>query len=99
MAKQKTLTEVGVRDCIKEPTLFKVVIHNDDFTTMDFVVMILSVVFFKGQEDSESLMMKIHRTGRAVVGAYPYDIAVSKKNKAIELARQASFPLRVTVEE
>ena len=99
MAQQETSTGVGVRSCVKEPKLFKVVMYNDDFTTMDFVVMILSIVFFKLPEEAERIMMKIHKTGSAVAGTYPYDIAVSKKNKAMELARKANYPLRITVEE
>lgn len=82
----------------KEPRRYKVFFHNDDFTTMDFVVKVLMVVFFKTQAEAESLMMLIHRSGKAVAGVYTYDIAVSKTNKAIEMARQENFPLRVTYE-
>jgi ATP-dependent Clp protease adaptor protein ClpS len=81
---------------VKEPRRFKVIIFNDDFTTMDFVVKILHEVFFKQQAEAEQLMMKVHQTGQAVVGIYTYDIAKSKVMKATEMARSNNFPLRLT---
>ena len=81
-----------------EPQMFSVIIHNDDFTTMDFVVMILRVVFFKREKESEALMLKVHREGQAVVGHYPLDIAESKVKKAVGMARALGFPLVLTIE-
>ncbi|MBQ9645643.1 MAG: ATP-dependent Clp protease adaptor ClpS [Prevotella sp.] len=83
---------------INEPRRYKVLFHNDDFTTMDFVVKVLTEVFFKSGEEAEALMLQIHHSGKAVVGIYTYDIAVSKTGKATQMARTAGFPLRVTYE-
>ena len=73
-------------------------IYNDDFTTMEFVVKVLRVVFFKSQADAEALMLQVHHSDKAVVGIYSYDIAVSKVNKATQMARDEGFPLRLTYE-
>ena len=73
-------------------------IYNDDFTTMEFVVMILKVVFFKSDTEAETLMLQVHHSDKAVVGIYSYDIAVSKVNKATQMARNAGFPLKLTYE-
>ena len=83
---------------LKEPKRYKVTIYNDDFTTMEFVVMILKVVFFKSEAEAETLMLQVHHSDKAVVGIYSYDIAVSKVNKATQMAREAGFPLRLTYE-
>ena len=81
-----------------EPRRYKVTIYNDDFTTMEFVVMILIQVFFKSQAEAETLMLQVHHSDKAVVGIYSYDVAVSKVRKATNMAREAGFPLRLTVE-
>ena len=71
--------------------------HNDDFTTMDFVTMILMHVFYKSEEEALKLMLKVHHEGKASVGIYSYDIASSKAALAMSLARQNGFPLRISV--
>ena len=86
------------RNLLKEPRRYKVIIHNDDFTTMDFVVEVLKTVFYLSNEMAEELMLQVHHANKAVVGIYTYDIAVSKANKAINMAREKGFPLRLTVE-
>ena len=73
-------------------------IFNDDFTTMEFVVTILVQVFFKSQAEAEALMLQVHHSDKAVVGIYSYDVATSKARKATKMAREAGFPLRLTVE-
>ena len=83
---------------IDEPRRYKVIIYNDDFTTMDFVVMILRQVFLKSEEEANALMLRVHHSDKAVVGIYTYDIAMSKVRKATEMAREEGFPLRLTVE-
>ena len=83
---------------LKEPRRYKVIIHNDDFTTMEFVVEVLKTVFYLSNEKAEELMLQVHHANKAVVGIYTYDIAVSKTNKAINMAREKGFPLRLTVE-
>lgn len=81
----------------KEPRRYKVIIHNDDFTTMDFVVKVLRDIFFMNEQDAETLMMQVHNKGQAVVGIYSYDIAQTKSQKAIKMARENGFPLRLSV--
>lgn len=81
---------------ISEPRRFKVIIYNDDFTTMDFVVRVLREVFFKQPAEAEQLMMTVHKSGQAIVGIYTYDIAKSKVCKAVNMARAENFPLRLT---
>ena len=81
----------------KEPRRYKVIIHNDDFTTMDFVVKVLRDIFFMNEQDAETLMMQVHNTGQAVVGIYSYDIAQPKSQKAIKMVRENGFPLRLSV--
>lgn len=73
-------------------------IYNDDFTTMEFVVKILVQVFLKSEAEAEALMLQVHHSDKAVVGIYSYDVATSKVRKATGMAREAGFPLRLTVE-
>ena len=80
----------------KKPSAYEVLFHNDDETTMDFVVMLLVTVFAKQQDQAIDLMLKVHNEGRAVVGVYSYDIARSKAEKATKMARDAGFPLQIT---
>ena len=95
----KQQTSIKERENIKinEPRRYKVVIHNDDFTTMDFVVKILVTIFYKSTLEAEALMMLVHKTQSAVVGIYSYDIAKSKTSKAMTMARNEGFPLRLTI--
>ena len=64
---------------------------------MDFVVKVLTTVFFKSETEAETLMMSVHKSGSAVVGIYSYDIALSKVRKATDMAREEGFPLKLTV--
>ncbi len=98
MAKEQSQLKERQRTIIKEPRRYKVVIYNDDFTTMEFVVLILKQVFFKSEEDANALMLQVHHSDKAVVGIYTYDIAMSKTRKATNMAREQGFPLRLTVE-
>jgi len=98
MAKEQSAIKERQRTDLREPKRYKVTIFNDDFTTMDFVVMILKTVFFKSDADAEALMLQVHHSDKAIVGIYTYDIAVSKVNKATKMARDAGFPLRLTYE-
>lgn len=84
---------------MKEPSMYNVIMHNDDVTTMDFVVMVLKRVFRKDEADAEEIMMKVHTEGAAVVGTYFRDIAVSKAQYAMALAKINGYPLKLTVEE
>ena len=87
------------RERIKIPRQYQVLIYNDDFTPMDFVVEILIDIFHKGIPEAERLMLTVHESGRAVIGAYPYDIAVTKVQTALGLAKEQGYPFRMTLEE
>ncbi|MDE3155982.1 MAG: ATP-dependent Clp protease adapter ClpS [Acidobacteriota bacterium] len=82
----------------KEPALYKVVLHNDDYTTMEFVIRILEDVFLKQPAEAYRIMMQVHVEGRGLCGVYPYEIAETKVETVHELARAHGFPLRASTE-
>jgi len=82
----------------KEPELYKVVLLNDDYTTMEFVVQILEQVFEKSPAESFRIMMHVHTQGRGIAGVYPWEVAETKTETVISLAREAGFPLRAVSE-
>ena len=84
---------------IKKPRHYKVVMHNDDFTTMEFVVEVLRKVFNKDLNTSNKIMMDVHKIGRGIVGVYPYDIAATKVAIALGMAKEEGFPFNITIEE
>ena len=98
MAKEQSQLRERQRTDNREPRRYKVTIYNDDFTTMEFVVMVLKQVFLKSEEEAQALMLQVHHSDKAVVGIYSYDVATSKVRKATTMAREAGFPLRLTVE-
>ena len=98
MAKEQSQLRERQHTRLNEPRRYKVIIYNDDFTTMEFVVLILVQVFLKSEEEAQALMLQVHHSDKAVVGIYSYDIAVSKVRKASTMAREQNFPLRLTVE-
>lgn len=83
----------------KHPDLYKVLLHNDDYTTMDFVVEILEHVFQKGPAEAFQIMMHVHTQGRGLCGTYPHEIAETKVDMVHEQARDRGFPLRASMEE
>jgi ATP-dependent Clp protease adaptor protein ClpS len=87
------------RQELKEPRLFRVVLHNDHYTTMEFVVQVLEGVFNKTPAEAFRIMMKVHVEGRGLCGLYPFEIAETKVSTVHELARQSGFPLRASMEE
>lgn len=93
----EVLTESKTK--LEKPKLFKVILHNDDFTTMEFVVFILMHVFLRSEAEAYKIMMKVHNEGIGVAGVYPFEIAQMKSEKAINLARAHEYPLLCTVEE
>jgi len=82
----------------QEPKLFKVLLHNDDYTTMEFVVAVLQHVFHHNEASATAIMLHVHRNGIGVAGVYTYEIAETKAQQVMELARKSEFPLQVTVE-
>jgi ATP-dependent Clp protease adaptor protein ClpS len=98
MPKEQAATRERQRTDLREPRRYRVIIYNDDFTTMEFVVRVLTEVFFKSQTEAEALMLAVHHSDKAVVGIYSYDVAASKVRKATAMAREEGFPLRLTME-
>jgi ATP-dependent Clp protease adaptor protein ClpS len=98
MAKQQGSVRERERIFTKFPKHYRVIFHNDDFTTMEFVVKVLIEVFFKSQSEATAIMLAVHETGKGVVGLYSYDMAVSMTKKATSMAREAGYPLRITYE-
>jgi ATP-dependent Clp protease adaptor protein ClpS len=84
---------------LEKPKLYKVILHNDDFTTMEFVVFVLQYVFNRDEAEALTIMLKVHNEGLGIAGIYPYEIANMKSEKAVNIARAREYPLLCTVEE
>ncbi len=87
------------QDETKTPPLFKVLMHNDDYTTMEFVVEVLQTVFHQTDAAAERIMLAIHFQGLGLCGTYPFAIAETKVQEVRSLARKAGFPLRCSIEK
>ncbi|MDR1559307.1 MAG: ATP-dependent Clp protease adaptor ClpS [Clostridiales bacterium] len=96
---EQTQARVRSKLELREPKMFAVVVHNDDITTMDFVVEVLVKVFRKTTAEGAQIMMNVHERGKGVAGVYTYDIAVTKKFQADMMSREYNFPLKLTVDE
>ncbi len=83
---------------VKKPPLYAVILHNDDFTTMEFVVFILVTVFNKNEEDAVRIMLNVHQQGVGLAGVYTFEIAEAKVKKVIDTARENEYPLMCTME-
>jgi ATP-dependent Clp protease adaptor protein ClpS len=84
---------------VKRPPLYKVLLHNDDYTTKEFVVQILQYVFHKEQTEAVQIMLHVHKKGLGVAGVYTYELAETKVALVENLARQHEYPLKCTMEE
>jgi ATP-dependent Clp protease adaptor protein ClpS len=82
----------------KKPELFKVLLLNDDYTTMDFVIEVLETIFHKQPADAFRIMMMVHTQGKGLCGTYPHEVAETKVNTVMETARDNGFPLRAAME-
>ena len=98
MAQSKSQIRERQRISIKEPKNYHVIMHNDDITTMDFVIMILKEIFLYDDNMSVDLMLQVHNAGKAIVGTYTYDIAYSKVQKVTSMAKKENFPLQLTIQ-
>lgn len=83
---------------VEEPPMYRVILLNDDYTTMEFVIEVLIYVFQKSPEEATRIMLNVHRTGVGVCGTYPYEVAETKVNTVETLARENQFPLKCTME-
>jgi len=84
---------------LEEPKKYKVLLLNDDFSTMEFVIEILTKVFRKSLEESESIMLDVHNNGKAICGIYTKEIALTKVAQVKTMARKAKFPLKAIAQE
>jgi len=97
MPKIEEELEVGLE--LQEPRMFKVLLHNDDYTSMDFVVEILVGIFHKTHAQARVIMIRIHEKEKAVCGIYSFEIAQTKTQQVKQKAKQNEFPLLATIEE
>lgn len=95
----KVITREETKIKVKEPKKYSVIMENDDFTTMEFVIDVLVNIFNKDNSEANKIMMDVHSKGRGVVGVYPYDIAVTKVSIAMDMAKEEGFPFMITIEE
>ena len=95
VVEHETVTRISMR----LPSMFNVVLFNDDRTTVEFVVLVLMTVFYKSITDASALTMKIHDEGRGVAGTFSFEVATQKRDETIALARANGWPLHCAVEE
>ena len=86
------------KEKLKEPEEYRVILLNDHFTSMDFVVEVLMVIFHKDFQNANQIMLDVHKKGKGIVGQYPWDIAATKTEQVHAAARKNDFPLRCIVE-
>jgi ATP-dependent Clp protease adaptor protein ClpS len=84
---------------VREPSMYRVLLHNDDYTTMEFVVEILMMVFNRPLEQATRIMLNVHHKGIGVCGVYPFEVAETKVETVIRLARENGHPLKCTMEK
>jgi ATP-dependent Clp protease adaptor protein ClpS len=92
------VTEQQTARKLKRPKLYKVLLHNDDYTTMEFVVAVLQGIFHHSESSATAIMLHIHRTGIGVAGVYTYAIAETKVSETMQAAEKAEYPLLCTME-
>ena len=98
---EKEFSDVGLEDGLEigEPKKYKVLLHNDDYTTMEFVVSVLQEVFNKTSNEAHDIMMKVHEKGVGVCGIYCYEVAETKAQKVEVMAKNEGHPLKISIEE
>lgn len=91
-------TATLTKNKVQLPKKYKVLLHNDDYTTMEFVIYVLQSVFHKSMPEAEKIMLEVHQKGIGICGIYTYEIAESKARKVERLARESSHPLLCSIE-
>ena len=99
MSKVEDRVATRDRQQIQEPSLYKVLLHNDDYTTMDFVIMVLETVFNKNSSEATRIMLNVHQQGIGIAGVYTRDIAETKVAVVHDIARKNEFPLKCSLEK
>ncbi len=94
-----TGVSIKTRPKTKKPSMYKVLMLNDDYTPMEFVVNVLEQYFGKSQEEAVRIMLHVHQRGVGVCGVYTYEVAETKVNQVMDLARQHQHPLQCTIEK
>ena len=94
----EVLTESRTEKKLKKPPLYRVLLHNDNYTTRDFVVAVLKEVFHKSEPEAIQIMLHVHNNGVGVAGVYTFEVAETKIKTVEKLARENEFPLRLSVE-
>jgi len=92
-------TDVGAETDLDEPAMYRVILHNDHYTAMDFVVEVLMKVFHKPAAEATKIMMDVHKRGHGVCGLYTYDLAVTKVARVHAMAKSRGFPLKCSCEQ
>ena len=95
----KTGIVTKTRPKTKKPSLYKVLLLNDDYTPMEFVVLVLQRFFSKGQEDATRIMLHVHQKGVGICGVYTYEVAETKVTQVMDFARNHQHPLQCTMEK
>ena len=88
-----------VKDDVREPPMYKVLLHNDDYTTMEFVVQILMLVFNKTPEEAVRIMLNVHQKGVGICGVYTFEVSETKVDTVHSIARENGFPLKCSMEK
>ena len=83
----------------RKPPLFRVILHNEDYTTMEFVIEVLESIFLKSPAEAFRIMLQVHTGGHGVCGAYAYEVAETKVGLVHDRAREQGYPLRASLEE
>ena len=96
--KESLLAETRIDERLQHPRMWRVLLHNDDYTTQEFVVWVLETVFQKPRAEAFSIMMNVHRSGLGLAGVFTHDVAQTKVKKTQQLAEEHEFPLLVTME-
>lgn len=103
MTGESSRTDGAVKERAKQrrqtPALYSVILLNDDYSTMDFVIHVLEHVFQKSPSEAYGTMMQVHLEGRGIAGVYPWEVAETKVDTVTAMARDAGFPLRAAIEE
>ena len=91
--------DTDAKDDVREPSMYKVLLHNDDYTTMEFVVEILMLVFNKTPEEAVRIMLNVHHKGVGICGVYTFEVSETKVNTVHSIARENGFPLKCSMEK